>query len=200
MSWFPTSGRSFPWRHWEDSYRLTVVEILLQRTRAETIASFAPGFFNRYPDWQALAVADAVDVQVILRPIGLHVRRAASLTALAVAVVERGVDPASREAPGVGQYVSRAVRVASHNAPAAMIDANWVRVLRRAFGGAWMSDYRYDVRLQSIADAVVHAGGDARAVNWAVLDIGAVHCRPRQPLCRSCPLMDHCEHGVAGAL
>ena len=62
------------------------------------------------------------------------------------------------------------------------------------FGGAWMSDYRYDARLQTIAKAIVEAGGDARGVNWAVLDLGATVCLPRNPSCSSCPLRLRCAY------
>ena len=53
-AWFRTHGRSFPWRGWRDEYRVVVTEILLQRTRAETVAAFAPAFFDRYPSWDPL--------------------------------------------------------------------------------------------------------------------------------------------------
>jgi A/G-specific adenine glycosylase len=192
--WYARAGRSFPWREWHDPYRLAVVEILLQRTRAETVAAFAEVFFARYPHWDALASASRAELEHALAPIGLHERRAASLIALSRLVTDQGLDPGSREAPGVGQYISRAIAVAARNEPVAMVDSNWVRVLRRVFGGGWMSDYRYDARLQSIAKAVVEAGGDARGVNWAVLDLGATVCPPRNPSCSSCPLRLSCAY------
>lgn len=191
--WYAEAGRTFPWRAWNDLYRLTVVEVLLQRTRADTVRAFAPPFFARFPDWQSLATAPLGSLVRALGPIGLQERRATSLKALAHAVVDRGVSPESRDAPGIGQYISRAVAVAARNEPVAMVDANWVRVIKRVFGGRWMSDYRYDRRLQSIARTVVRAGGDSRSVNWAMLDLGATVCRPVHPRCAACPLSDACE-------
>lgn len=170
-----------------------MVEILLQRTRAETIHDFAPRFFTAFPDWQSLAAAGRDHLARVLSPIGLQGRRATSLEALARAVTRAGVSPESRDAPGIGQYISRAVAVAARNEPVAMVDSNWVRVVRRTFGGGWTSDYRYDRRLQTIAQAVVVAGGDPQVVNWAVLDLGATVCRPVHPLCANCPLAHACE-------
>ena len=121
------------------------------------------------------------------------VRRAHTLLALASAVCTDGVNPESRSAPGVGQYISRAIAVGARNEPLAMVDTNWVRVIRRVFAGRWMSDYRYDSRLQSIAQAVVDASRHPRAVNWAILDLGAALCRPRLPRCPECPAREFCD-------
>lgn len=159
------------------------------------MAAYAPSFFDRYPDWPRLTQASTADLELALAPIGLQARRAASLKNLARAVVEEGIDPGSREAPGIGQYISRAIAVATRNEPVPMVDSNWVRVMRRVFAGAWTSDYRYDPRLQSIAHAIVEAS-DPRSVNWAMLDLGATICLPRTPRCSVCPLESACEYGA----
>lgn len=183
--------RAFPWRAWRDPYRVTVTEVLLQRTRAETVKEMLPGFLVKYPDWSALAAADESALSALLQPIGLHRRRSRSLIDLASAVVVHGPS-ISESMPGVGQYVGRAVSVSISNAREAMVDSNFVRVIRRAFGGPWMADYRYDQRLQAIASQVVH-GGSPRRVNWAVMDIGSLICRPITPLCAACPISRNCR-------
>jgi A/G-specific adenine glycosylase len=193
--WYIGSSRDFPWRSWADAYRLTVVEVLLQRTRAETVATFAPRFFEEFPGWKALAESALGQLEAYLAPIGLQERRGASLRLLARYVLDHG-EEMSDAAPGVGQYISRAVAVALHGAPVAMIDSNWVRVLTRVFAGPWMADYRTDPRLQGLATAVVGGGSDARHVNWSVLDLGALVCRPTHPRCRECPLLDECATGI----
>lgn len=192
--WYPRAGRWFPWRAWTDQYRLAIVEVLLQRTRADAVAAFIAPFVEEYPDWQRLSEASIGRLETALRPLGLQTRRAASLIALGRAVMDNGIDPESRDAPGVGQYISRAIAVGARNDAVPMIDSNWVRILRRVFGGSWRSDYRYDARLQSLAFTVVEAG-DPRTLNWAVLDLGATTCTPRAPKCPACPLSSICEHG-----
>ena len=194
-NWFLTHGRVFAWRRWRNPYRLAVIEVLLQRTRAEAVASFVPAFLLQFPSWTALAEADALDLEEQLRPLGLHRRRAASLLALARSVVDSPLDPWESR-PGIGQYISRAMRVALAADPVAMVDANFVRVMRRAFRGPWMSDYRYDRRLQALGTAIVIAAADRRAANWAILDLAAAVCRPRAPRCGGCPLADECITGA----
>jgi A/G-specific adenine glycosylase len=111
-------------------------------------------------------------------------------------VINDGLNPESRNAPGVGQYISRAIAVGVRNEPLAMVDSNWVRIVHRIFGGRWLSDYRFDSRLQSIALSIVEADGNARHANWAILDLGAALCRPTRPLCPECPIRSACEYGA----
>jgi adenine-specific DNA glycosylase len=141
-----------------------------------------------------LAAASEVELEECLRPIGIQRRRAAALKALADNLLADPRRP-REDWVGVGQYISRAIAVGVENAPTAMVDTNFVRVVRRAFQGDWMSDYRYDVRLQALALAIVRGGRDARSVNWAVLDLGARFCKPGVPDCDGCPIQPFCLTG-----
>ena len=160
--------------------------------RADSVELFLPVFLARYPNWQSLAEAGP-ELAMVLQPLGLQVRKARTLTQLAQSML-RAPGVVDEERPGVGQYISRALAVSHRNAPVAMVDANFVRIVRRAFSGPWRSDYRYDPRLQAIAASVV-SGGDSRRVNWAVMDLGALICKPRRPLCARCPVWEHCATG-----
>ncbi|MGD9933963.1 MAG: hypothetical protein AB7T37_09610 [Dehalococcoidia bacterium] len=189
--WFTLHGRRLPWRQWDDVYRVTIVELLLQRTRATTVARFVERFFAQYPSWSHLRRGNTEELEHILAPIGLQSRRALTMQALAQSFDHPGAVPCETS-PGVGQYVGRALRVIIDRQPEAMVDSNWVRVLNRVFEGPWMADYRYDPRLQDIARAVVKGAADPRRVNWGVLDLGSEVCRPRNPRCHDCPLSDRC--------
>jgi A/G-specific adenine glycosylase len=191
--WFAGSGRDFPWRLWRDDYRIAITEVLLQRTRAEAVRRFIGPFLHRFPTAGSLAASSARELEEALAPIGLQRRRAASLKKLAETMV-RDEDLSWEQRPGVGQYVARAIAVGVSNDRLAMVDSNFVRLLHRAFLGDWMSDYRYDKRLQALALAVV--SGDPRTVNWAVLDLGALVCLPRVPRCSACPIRDQCLTGL----
>ena len=188
--WFGHHGRAFAWRDWRDEYRVLVTEILLQRTRAEVVASFVPRFLDRFPNWESLANAEPAELESVLAPLGLHRRRAASLRKLS------SIPASARRteaAPGVGQYIGRAARVSIDGTAEAMVDSNFVRILRRVFPGQWRADYRYDGRLQGLARAMVEGATDVRAVNWAILDLGALTCLPRTPRCDVCPISDMCS-------
>lgn len=194
--WFGLAGRSFVWRSWTDPYRLAVAEVLLQRTRAEAVASFVESFFERYPTAAALSSASIARLERDLAPLGLQHRRAATLRALASDLAEK---PARvwQERPGVGQYIGRAMAVHLGGASEAMVDTNFIRVIRRAFDGPWRAEYRTDARLQALARAVVDGADNPKVVNWGVLDLGATVCRPADPLCHRCPIASLCRTGIA---
>jgi A/G-specific adenine glycosylase len=191
MRWYEQNARSFPWRSWRDPYRLCVTELLLQRTTARAVANYVEAFLRRYPDPQSILAAPADQLRENLEPLGLSRRRTAALISAAEAL-STGEDFSDPHGPGPGQYVRRAVAVGAHGASAAMVDANFVRILVRVVGGEWMADYRYDRRLQQLAYEVV-IGHDARTVNWAVMDFGALVCKPRRPQCPTCPLRLVCS-------
>ena len=192
--WAADNLRDLPWRHWSDGYRVTVTEVLLQQTAASKVAAFLDDWLVAYPDWISLASASVSELTDRLRPLGLHRRRAATLHRLALSVLE---SPAMglEERPGIGQYIARAVNVSLAGSVEAMVDVNFVRVVRRAFEGPWMADYRYDPRLQAIAMAVVLGADDPKVVNWSVLDLAASICKPRRPSCGACPIMQECRTG-----
>lgn len=91
LNWYKSHGRSFPWRERDAvPFQQVVAEVLLQRTRAETVAGFYREFFARYPSWSTLAKARSSALETFLTPIGLWRRRASSLRMFAKAVVNLG--------------------------------------------------------------------------------------------------------------
>jgi len=196
--WAIESGRTFPWRSWRDLYRVTVTEVLLQRTQSKTVRRLVDAFFERFPNWESIATTSPEELRLHLEPFGLYRRRAAVIHSLAIDPPE-SIQTLEQRA-GVGQYISRAVRVSISNDRVAMVDTNFVRLLQRMFAGPWKADYRYDNRLQRLAEAVVAGATSSRSVNWAVLDLGAKVCRARRPACGSCPLRSECHYARTGSI
>src|SRR6185369_1392632 len=76
LAWFRTNGRNFSWREPSRSdYEKVVAELLLQRTRAEVVATFYPTFLERFNDWRVIASCDEAEIEQSLRPLGLWKRR-----------------------------------------------------------------------------------------------------------------------------
>ena len=199
LSWAIENGRHhFQWRSEATSvYEKVLAETLLQRTRAETVAAFLDQFLRRFPNWQKLASARERELQRSLRPIGLWRRRAQSLRKLAAAMVLRkGEFPQSREevggVAGVGQYLANAILTICHGECQPLLDVNMARVLERYFGPRALADIRYDPYLQNLALRVVSIEQPS-SMNWALLDFGALVCKPRGPLCRDCPVARGCH-------
>jgi A/G-specific adenine glycosylase len=198
IRWYAKAGRQFPWRRARaPRFHQVVSEVLLQRTRAETVAAFWPAFLSRFPSWSSLAAASIDDVQSLLKPIGLSAQRAPRLKALATAIAAtNGRFPPTRDEiealPGVGQYIANAVLLFCHDEPRPLVDVNMARVLERFFGPRKLADIRYDPYLQQLANAVV-AGKNSHTLNWAILDLAATVCKFRAPLCDKCPLSANCR-------
>lgn len=199
LAWYRQHGRKFPWRNRSVShYVLVVSEILLQRTRAETVASFFPRFVQRFPGWKHLARASDDELRAFLAPIGLWRRRAASLRILGRELQSRGGRfTADRDEierlPGVGQYIASAVLLLCRNGREPLLDVNMARVLERCFAPRKLADIRYDPWLQMLARRVVDHK-QAIEINWAVLDLAAEVCAKRSPRCHVCPLCACCRY------
>lgn len=200
LRWFRHNGRPFPWRAKSaGSYVLVISEILLQRTQAQRVNEFFGEFIKAYPSWRHLADATEGQLQQFLQPLGLWRRRAASIVALAREMKSRrGRFPSGREdveaLPGVGQYIANAILLLCHGQPQPLLDVNMARVLERNFGPRKLVDIRYDPYLQTLA-AKVLSSGDARSLNWAILDLASLVCLSREPRCKKCPLVSSCQFG-----
>lgn len=198
-AWFAQNGREFPWRlDRASTYERVCVEVLLQRTRAETVSRFYDKFFSKFPSWQAIAATSIEELQDTLKPIGLWERRARTLAGLAAhASSLNGEFPNNRdtlqEIPAIGQYVANAIFLFQHGRPEPLLDSNMARVIERYIRPRKLADIRHDPWLQSAGKQLV-ATGDPIKVNWAILDIGGTLCTPVSPSCQACPLRKGCTH------
>jgi A/G-specific adenine glycosylase len=176
-----------------------VAEVLAQQTQAARAAAAWPRFLERFPEVAALAAATPAEVLRAWQGLGYN-RRALALRATAQAVVERGGWPDTVEGlaalPGIGPYTARAVACFALGLQVAPVDTNVARVLTRALTGDDPSQLGPAAR-QRLADAAMPPG---RAWEWssALMDVGALHCRPR-PRCEGCPLAPRCRWRALGA-
>jgi A/G-specific adenine glycosylase len=202
LTWYARNGRDLPWRCQRAGlYQKIVVEVLLQRTQAGTVARFLSGFIGRFPSWSDVSAASIEELGEVLRPLGLWRRRAGALKALASEMVRRrGSFPVDRRQiealPAVGQYVASAVLLFAHKRPEPLLDANMARVLERVFEPCRrLADIRYDPWLQTLARILVRSERSAE-VSWAALDVAALYCRASNPTCADCPLKRKCSYAI----
>ena len=212
LAWFAEAGRDLPWRATRDPYRVLVAEVLAQQTQAARAAAAWPRFLERFPDIHTRAAAAPAEVLRAWQGLGYN-RRALALHRTAQAVEERGGWPDTVEGlaalPGVGPYTARAVACFALGRRVAPVDTNVARVLARSLAGADPAQLTAAAR-QRLADAALPppAYGPAvpgapdpsgRAWTWssALMDVGALHCRPR-PRCEACPLAPSCRWRALG--
>jgi len=198
LQWFKIKGRHFPWRNRSATgYEKIMAEVLLQRTKAETVARFYPGILKKYPNWKRLGTAAIEELEVDLRPLGLYKQRAKRVFQLAGEMKKRkGRLPGNYEEiktiPMFGQYIANAVMLLVYEKPYPLLDVNMSRVLERFFGPRDMSDTRYDPYLQDLAYKLVDVP-EPKVINWAILDFAAAVCKARKPACEECPINVKCK-------
>ncbi len=199
-AYYDSSGRHFPWRGDRDSYRLAIAEVLLQKTRAESVVLTYLELTREYPDAASLASESVDEIASRLRPLGLSNKRATSLRGMAEAIVMHGVHIFSdwkfvlRNVPGLGAYAARAIACFAGGERVGIVDANVARIVRRIFR-VKSRDSRATI-YQRYADAIAEASPDVEATNFGLLDLGAEICLPT-PRCIVCPLDVICaKYGV----
>jgi A/G-specific adenine glycosylase len=198
-NWFELEGRSFPWRNKSaTNYHKIVCEILLQRTRAETVSSVYQDFFKKFSSWNKIANSSIEKIERQLKPLGLWKKRARSLQSLAKVLQEsRGRFPGSREKidklPAVGQYVGNSIELFIYGRPLPLLDTNMSRVIERYFRPRELADIRHDPWLQALAKIIITSGVDSVKLNWSILDLGGTICIPRNPRCNACPIRRGCS-------
>ena len=199
LKWYANNKREYYWRkHNLSNYQYIIAEVLLQRTKADTVAKFYPAFITKFPSWLALVKANLEDIAEFLRPIGLYTQRAKRLQLLAIEMIKRkGQIPSDRSElesiPFMGQYIANAVELIIFNKPSPLIDVNMARVLERFFEPRKLADIRYDPNLQQLAYRIVDHS-NAKEISWAILDFAALICQARKPKCNSCILRASCTY------
>jgi A/G-specific adenine glycosylase len=191
--------RSYPWRKQDCTpYEVLVAELLLKRTTATIASRTYADILSRFPTPPALKDAELNDVAAILAPLGLNWQRARSMKAMALHLLEHedGKVPNDLQrllrVPGLGDYGARAVLSFSYGVPAAIVDSNVERVLRRVFYTSMPE--KPNLRLyQAMADTLLPQDRH-REFNFGMLDLGALVCRPVAPLHQQCPLSKVCDY------
>lgn len=200
LKWGNKNLRDYRWRRKSvKNYEKIITEILLQRTKSETVSKFSPEFLLRYPTWKTLAEAKPRNIEKALKPIGLSKQRAPRLVNLAKAIIDNGRQiPREREEidklPGVGQYIANSIELLCFGRPKPLLDVNMARVLERYFGPRKLADIRYDPYLQKLSAQVIESSKDPLKMNWTILDFAALVCKKRTPLCETCPLNKTCTY------
>jgi A/G-specific adenine glycosylase len=188
--------RQMPWKGERDPYRIWLSEIMLQQTRVAQGMPYFEKFIAAFPTIRHLA--DAPDQQVFKLWEGLgYYSRCRNLLATAryIAYELDGVFPDSYEAilslKGVGPYTAAAIASFAYNLPYAVLDGNVYRVLARIHGIDVPTDSTEGKALfTELAQAQLPEGA-AAAYNQAIMDFGAVACKP-MPECHTCFFKDNC--------
>ncbi len=190
LAWYKRNARVLPWRQTRNPYAILVSEFMLQQTQVSRVLDYYPRFLKRFPTIASLARSKPQAVMEAWDGLGYYAR-ARNLHTLAREVTRRhdGTLPDTpedlRTLPGVGRYTAGAVACFAYEKPVPAVDTNVNRVLSRAFGTKDVWD---------LAESLVPKNGErAWRFNQALMELGALVCKARSPLCPECPVKDNCR-------
>ena len=198
LSWYATEGRELPWRKTRDPYAIWLSEIMLQQTQVTTVIPYYNRFLKKFPTLTNLAEADLQDVLKIWEGLGYYTRaRNLHKAAIHIAKKYNGAFPKDYPAilglPGIGDYTAAAICSIVYDESYPVVDGNVKRVLSRIFQ---LSEPVNDSKSKSVfnraADSLM-VKEDSGSYNQAIMELGALVCKPRNPDCRSCPVKVHCS-------
>ena len=193
LSWYREIQRPLPWRLEPSPWSILLSEILLQQTQMERGIAYHAKLLKRFPTVQSMAKSSVDEVLHLWQGAGYY-SRARRLHALALDVMELhgGVLPNDYEGllqlPGIGPYTAAAVASIAFKQPVACVDGNIRRVMARQTNQEEPSMKQ----VQTFADThlVSESPGDW---NQAMMELGALVCRPRNPSCEDCPIANSCK-------
>lgn len=197
IDWYHAHKRDLPWRRTTDPYKIWLSEILLQQTRVDQGLSYYLKFVKHYPTVKNLAQASEHEILKMWQGLGYY-SRARNLHHAAKEIVSRfkGIFPTEYNdilsLKGVGTYTAAAIASFSYNKKYAVVDGNVYRVLSRFLGielavnAASSRKVFYEAAMQLMGDL------PPAEFNQAMMEFGAIQCKPQSPDCSKCPLQNSC--------
>ena len=168
---------------------------MLQQTQVKTVIPYFNNFINKIPNLAKLAKVKEKKLMKCWEGLGYY-SRAKNLkkTAKKIILEFNGVLPNNieelKKLPGIGEYTSRAIMAIAYNQPVIPLDGNVERILKRVFYLRKQNEISKDY----IISKKSFFGKSNRSSDYAqaIMEIGALICRPLKPLCNKCPISKNC--------
>lgn len=198
LKWYDFNKRELPWRATSDPYKIWLSEIILQQTQVNQGLNYYVKFIEAFPSVKNLAKAPEDKVMKLWQGLGYY-SRARNLHEAAKSIVKEhnGRFPNSyediRKLKGVGDYTAAAISSIAFDLPHAVVDGNVYRVLSRVFGIETPIDSTTGKKeFAELANQLLPKK-TAAIYNQAVMEFGALYCRPQNPDCTNCIFNDKCD-------
>lgn len=203
LAWYRANARDLPWRRHATPYAVWVSEIMLQQTRVDTVVPYYRRFMRAFPSIRKLARAEQQSVLKLWEGLGYYARaRNLQRAAQVLTDAHHGRMPRTpgglRALPGIGDYTAAAIASICFGQPDPVVDGNVLRVFCRVW--RMHDDIRRPATKRRLTKALAEViPPDAPGnFNQAVMELGALVCRPTSPRCTACPLRPFCGALAAG--
>ena len=199
LRWYKKNKRDFPWRCYEDPYKILISEVLLQKTNASKVLPVYEEFIKKYPKPEILQYAKISDVKRLIKNLGL-LYRAKRLISIGkhLSTHHRGKVPSEGKQllkiNGLGKYAASAILCFAFNKRTPIVDNNIVRLIDRIFGFKSSKERpRDDDSLWKFAQSLLPSK-NVKNYNYALLDFSAIVCTAAKPRHEICPLKKMCKY------
>ncbi|WP_040280510.1 A/G-specific adenine glycosylase [Psychroserpens damuponensis] len=195
--WYSVNKRDLPWRSTKNPYHIWLSEIIMQQTQIKQGLPYYEAFVTSFPSVFDLANANEQDVLKLWQGLGYY-SRARNLHASAKYICNelQGVFPTTYndiiKLKGVGDYTASAISSICFNEAHAVVDGNVYRVLSRFFGISTPINSTPGIKeFKALATKLLDTNNPGD-YNQALMEFGAIQCKPKNPNCDVCPLNASC--------
>ena len=197
LDWYKLNKRQLPWRNSNNPYYVWISEIILQQTKVSTGLKYFNTFISKYPTIFDLSSSTEEEVLLIWQGLGYY-SRAINILKTAKVVTNKydGIFPDVYidliKLPGIGDYTASAILSICFNKPYPVIDGNVYRVLSRYFDvNQPINKYASKKIFYDLAKSILDLKNPGD-YNEALMEFGALNCKPLKPLCHTCVLNEKC--------
>ncbi len=199
LYWYDNNKRQLPWRKHiskkQRHYFTLVSEFMLQQTQVKTVIPYFNNFINKIPNLNKLAKVEEKKLLKCWEGLGYY-SRARNLKKTAKKIISEfnGNLPNTieelKKLPGIGSYTSSAIIAIAFNEPIIPLDGNVERVLKRVF----FLRNDHETSKKNIFNKKSFFGKSKRSSDYAqaIMEMGALICKPINPLCFKCPISKNC--------
>jgi len=200
LNWYDLNKRKLPWRknvsQSKKHYYTLVSEFMLQQTQVVTVIPYFNRFINKIPNLKKLSKMPDRELIKLWEGLGYYSRvRNLKKTAKIIISKYHGEIPNNYEdlisLPGIGNYTANAILAIAFNKSHIPLDGNIERVLKR---------YLYlkkdkEIQKDNLIEKKSIFGISSRASDYAqaLMELGAMICKPKNPECSKCPISKNCK-------
>jgi len=200
LKWYDLNRRLLPWRKnvslEKRQYYTLVSEFMLQQTQVVTVIPYFNRFIDNIPNLKSLAKVNNKKLIKLWEGLGYY-SRARNLKKTAQVILKnfKAKLPDNFEdlisLPGVGNYTASAILAIAFNKPYIPLDGNIERVIKRYLYLKKVKDIQKDnlIKKKSIFGTSLRSRDYAQAL----MELGALICKPINPLCDQCPISKRCK-------
>ena len=199
LYWYDNNKRSLPWRRKcsskQKEYFTLVSEFMLQQTQVTTVIPYFNNFIKNIPNFEALAKVNETKLLRCWQGLGYY-SRAKNLKKSARLIIDKynGRLPDNYDEliklPGVGDYTASAISAIAFNQQIIPLDGNIERLLKRILN----LKTEKEIKKENLHKEKKVFGQTSRSNDYvqALMEIGALLCKPKNPNCDKCPITKYC--------